>query len=112
MKIPELEPLPGNRESFRRDALKFVPAKSGCYVLATHDGSILYLGLARNLQGRMGQHLDSPEKVAPTPTGRAVWFYWFECEEVEKVERTWMGMYEIAHGKLPILNKVFSPVSY
>jgi hypothetical protein len=77
-------------------------------VLATFDEDVLYVGLAKNLGRRMGQHLDSPEKVNATSLGRAVWFFWLSCVELNKVERTWMNIYAQHHGTLPVLNKIYS----
>ncbi len=88
--------------------MRFVPDESGCYVLATFDEDVLYVGLATNLSRRMGQHLDSPEKVNATSLGRAVWFFWVRCDELNKVERTWMNMYAQHHGTFPVLNKIYS----
>ncbi|WP_420507426.1 GIY-YIG nuclease family protein [Nitratireductor aquimarinus] len=91
--------------------MRFVSEKSGCYVLATFQEDILYVGLTKNLRRRFGQHLDSPEKVATTAEGRAIWFSWLECAELEKVERTWLNSHARAHGVWPILNKVYSPTA-
>lgn len=111
MKVCELIPLPTSKEAFRRAQSRFVSDASGCYVLATFDEIILYVGLAKNLRRRFVQHLDTAEKVAVTAQGRAVWFFWLECEELQKVERTWMNAYLLEHAKLPILNKIYSPTS-
>lgn len=111
MKVSDLIPLPTFKEGFRRAQSRFISKESGCYVLATFDDEILYVGLAKNLRRRFVQHLDTAEKIAATAKGRAVWFFWLECEELPKVERTWMNAYQLKHAKLPILNKVYSPTS-
>ena len=111
MKISELSPRPMSKESFRRATMRFVSEHSGCYALTTFDEDILYVGLARNLRRRFGQHLDTPEKVVATEQGRAIWFFWLECKELERVERSWMNAYASRHGVLPVLNKVYSPTS-
>jgi hypothetical protein len=77
--------------------------------LATFAGDILYIGMASDLRQRMGEHLDTPEKVVPTKNGRATRFYWLECKDLNKVERTWMNMHTLQHGVLPVLNKAYSP---
>lgn len=111
MKIDQLVPLPDQVESFRWNRVRYVPENGGCYALTTFEKDVLYLGLATDLQRRMKQHLDSPEKVALTEHGRAIWFYWLECEDLNKVERTWMNIYTLHHGVLPILNKAYSPTA-
>ncbi|MEX0955029.1 MAG: GIY-YIG nuclease family protein [Rhizobiaceae bacterium] len=111
MKVCDLTPRPVAKEPFRRAQIRFVSEKAGCYVLATFEEDILYVGLASNLRRRFGQHLDTPEKVAATDNGRAVWFFWLECADLEKVERTWLNSHAIVHGVWPVLNKVYSPTA-
>jgi hypothetical protein len=111
MKVEALNPAPTTRRAFRLSEEKHVPERGGCYVLSTFAGDILYVGLSVNLRARMNQHLDNPEKCNETPLGRAVWFYWLECDHLEKVERTWLNAHELAEAALPILNGVHSPVS-
>jgi hypothetical protein len=109
MKVEVLVPAPTDRRPFRHAHRKFVPNRPGCYVLSTFAGVVLYVGLAENLRRRMGEHLDTPEKISGTRIGRAVWFHWIESEETNKVERTWMNIHNLAEGCLPTLNKVYSP---
>lgn len=109
MNIAELIPPPSHREAFMRSRERFVPAASGCYVLTTLDGVVLYVGLADNLRRRMGQHLDNPEKTGLTKLGRAIFFHWYESAETEKVERTWMNIHIQHEGVLPVLNRAYSP---
>ena len=111
MNVSVLTPLPEKREPFRRDQERFVPSKAGCYVLSTFEGVVLYVGLAVDLRRRMNDHLDAPTKTNPTKHGRAVWFHWFETEETNKVERTWMNIHIQHEGAMPILNRMYSPVS-
>lgn len=111
MKVGDLSPCPTDKEPFRRAQTRFVSEKSGCYVLATFEEEILYVGLAKNLRRRFGQHLDTAEKVTATADGRAVWFFWLECTDLEKVERTWMNSHALCHGVWPVLNKVYSPTA-
>lgn len=111
MKLDQLIPRPEGVESFRRSRQKFVPETSGCYVLATFAHEILYIGLATNIRSRMGNHLDDVEKRSLTEDGRAVWFAWLPCEELNKVERTWMNEHAIAEGRLPLLNRAYSPTA-
>lgn len=112
MNIAELRPTPEFVEPFRLDRVKFVPTRSGCYALATAADHVLYAGLASNLRSRMVQHLDDAAKVSPTAEGRAVCFHWLECIEINSVERGWLNMHRVQHGRLPILNTLDSPVTY
>lgn len=111
MNIAELVPQPAHAESFKRHRERFVPERSGCYALTTFERVVLYVGLAKNLRRRMNNHLDDDAKIGPTALGRAVLFHWIECEDIEKVERTWMNIHNQHEGRLPVLNSVYSPVS-
>ena len=111
MNISVLAPPPTAQVSFLRSQLRFVPVRSGCYVLTTFAREVLYVGLASNLRQRCGQHLDSPEKRGLSPRGRAVLFHWLECDEINKVERTWLEAHVRHEGVLPPLNRANSPVS-
>jgi hypothetical protein len=111
MNLSELIPQPQGCDSFRRSRCKFVPEKSGCYVLTTFEKLVLYVGLATNLRKRMNEHLDSPEKTRATEKGRAVQFHWLETPDINTVERTWMNTHIQHEGTLPPLNKMYSPVS-
>jgi hypothetical protein len=112
MKIDSLVPKPINKVQFKLAFYKSVPAESGCYVLATFDNDILYIGLASNLNNRFKQHLDNPEKTNPTNNGKAIWFYYttFDPKNLPKLERTWLNQFSDIHGQLPTLNKIYSPV--
>lgn len=111
MNTVDLTPTPTNRRPFRRNHQKFVPDRSGCYVLSTFIGVVLYVGLAEDLRRRMGEHLDTPEKVSATRFGRAVWFHWVETVQTNKVERTWMNIHIQSEGRLPELNRAYSPTT-
>jgi len=104
-----LQPRADRREAFRRHRQKSIPDGPGCYVLTSFTGVVLYIGLATDLRRRFGQHLDSPQKRAPTVHGLAVLFYWREALEINKLERTWLNIHELAEGRLPVLNAVHSP---
>ena len=111
MNVQRLQPCPEYRENFRRDRQRFLPEAAGCYVLASFHDVVLYVGLTKDLRRRFGDHLNDPKKSSTTANGRAFFFYWLECEEVEKVERTWQNECMVVGGTLPILNDVASPVS-
>ncbi len=113
MKIGELDPKPSAKVQFKLALFKSVPHEDGCYVLTTFDDQILYIGLASDLNNRFKQHLDNPEKTNPTPEGKAIWFYFtaFNPKNLPKLERTWINQFMSINGRLPILNKINSPVS-
>lgn len=113
MKIAELTPQPEDKVHFKLASFKSVPKETGCYVLTTFDNDILYIGLSENLNDRFKQHLDNPEKTNPTKDGKAIWFYFsiYNPKNLPKLERTWLNQFDAIHGRLPILNRVNSPVS-
>jgi excinuclease UvrABC nuclease subunit len=113
MNVAELNPLPIQRTLFKLSSFKMVPKTSGCYILSTFDGVILYIGLSINLNKRFQEHLDNPEKVNATLKGKAFWFnfYAYDKGNLNRLERTWINQYRTAHGRLPILNKTDSPLS-
>lgn len=111
MIITDLIPNPIQCETFRRSRERFVPEKSGCYALTTFSKDILYIGLTNNLRRRMNEHLDNPEKASETQLGRAILFFWLECMELNKIERTWLNTHIQHEGAIPILNKIYSPTS-
>jgi len=86
---------------------------AGCYVLATFNNDIIYIGLSESLFGRFQQHLGNSEKTNPTKDGKAVWFYYtiYDTTNLAKLERTWINQFVAIHGQLPILNKINSPIS-
>jgi hypothetical protein len=112
MKIEQLSPKPDNKIRFKLSFFGSVPKISGCYVLTTFEDSILYIGLAKNLNVRFQQHLDNYKKTQPTLNGKAVWFYYMEYDitNLPKLERTWLNQFETTQGEFPILNKVSSPI--
>jgi len=113
MKIDKLNPKPNIKVHFKLSSFKLVPKEKGCYALTTYDDDILYLGLSENLNSRFQQHLDNPEKTNPTKEGKAVWFYFatYDPKNLPKLERTWLNQFLSIHGRLPILNKLSSPIS-
>ena len=113
MKLDDITPKPLDKVQFKLIAYKNVPKTNGCYVLTTFDNDILYIGLAIDLHNRFKQHLDNSEKTNPTADGKAIWFYYttFDPKNLPKLERTWLNQFTNNHGRLPILNKVNSPVS-
>ena len=110
MNVSSLTPSPAQQETFLRSRERFVPKTSGCYVLATFDSTVLYVGLSVDLRKRMNDHLDNGEKTSETKLGRAVRFYWLETAELQKVERTWLNIHIQHEGVMPVLNRIYSPV--
>lgn len=111
MNICELNPKPPYFEPFRRNRERYIPAKSGCYALTTFSKEVIYVGLTNNLRRRMNEHLDNPDKTYETKIGRAIFFFWIETPEINKIERTWLNIYIQHEGALPLLNKMYSPIS-
>lgn len=111
MNIDQLIPQPYEKETFQRNRCRYVPDASGCYVLTTFLKQVLYIGLTTNLRRRMNEHLDNPGKTVNTTEGRAIFFYWIESKEMNKIERTWLNINIQNEGVLPKLNSIYSPVS-
>lgn len=113
MNVNELVPLPTTKVVFKHSIYKKIPKCAGCYVIATFDENILYIGLSKNLHERFQQHLENKEKTEPTINGKAVWFYFslYDPSNLPKLERTWLNQFVVIHGHRPIMNKVDSPIS-
>ncbi len=113
MKVENLNPLPKDKVTFKLASHKFVPELMGCYILSTFGNDILYIGLSENLRVRFKQHLDNAVKITPTNEGKAIWFYYvtYDTKNLPQLERTWINQFVAVHGRLPILNKVNSPIS-
>jgi len=113
MTVKELIPTPKDKVHFQLASYKFIPKKSGCYILTTFDNDILYIGLSTNLYDRFQQHLCDSEKTKHTKDGKAFWFYYMEYDlkKLQQLERTWINHFKAMHGRFPILNKVNSPLS-
>ena len=111
MNVQCLTPRPTSRENFRRNRQQFIPVAQGCYVLTTFQDVVLYVGLSKDLRRRFGEHLDDPKKTSTTHDGRVFFFYWLECDKLEKIERTWQNECELMDGVLPIMNRTSSPIA-
>jgi len=113
MIVEKLIPQPKDKVPFKLSSFKSVPKVMGCYVITTFDNDIIYIGLSENLNGRFQQHLNNSEKTNPTKDGKAVWFYFatYDPKNLAQLERTWINQFVALHGRLPILNKVNSPIS-
>lgn len=109
MNVDKLIPHPTHCEAFKRNRDRFVPETPGCYVLATQQGVVLYVGQATNLRRRMNDHLDDPTKTGITRLGRAALFHWLECSDIATIERTWMNIHIQHEGELPVLNRTHAP---
>lgn len=111
MLVSSLTPKPENKIEFDFSHLKRSPNESGCYVITNYDGFILYIGQAKNIHNRLDNHLNDSEKRGPTPHGKAFWFYYLLCPEIEldALERGWVNEYRLKHGELPYFNKINPP---
>lgn len=108
MKIGALKPAISNRAPFRLSESLRVPQKSGCYILASINDDVIYIGQSVNLSQRMQQHLDNPRMTAQTALGVASWFYfglWPE-REIADVERQLLLNFKATEGSLPPLNRM------
>lgn len=112
MRVEQLIPKVSERVQFSLKHRKFVPKSSGCYVLTTFEGEVLYVGLTDNLHRRFFEHRENKEKCNPTKLGLAFWFYYLVSDEreINRIERGWLNLHISLHGSFPILNKVHSPV--
>lgn len=111
MKVDQLIPLAERGVPFRLSHLRNVPEVKGCYVLSAQSKEVLYAGLTVNLHRRFQEHIESPDKNQLTDAGRAVWFHWHEAADLELVERSWLNLALATDGRLPRLNKIYSPTS-
>lgn len=112
MKVDKLQLPPQEKVPFQLSAYLQVPEDSGCYVLTSFEGHILYIGQSKNLRRRFEQHLDKRDKTQITPQGRAVWFHWLLHKELHlnALERGWLNEHAAAEGDLPVLNDASPPV--
>jgi len=108
MNVRELNDSSLVRLEFSKRKTVLVPRNHGVYVLSNYFDSILYIGVSKNLQRRMLEHLNSEEKKNLTPEGRAYWFFYKVCSENEArpEERGWILHYALHEGKLPYFNKI------
>lgn len=111
MNTADLVPPPGNAETFEPRRARFVPERAGCYALATFSRVVLYIGRTTNLRTRIKQHLADDEKVKPTRYGRVTVFLWIECDDIERIERTWTNLYILREGRLPVMSSIYPTVS-
>ncbi len=112
MNVAKLHPPPQEKVPFQLSVYRRVPEDSGCYVLTSFDGHILYIGKSKNLQRRFEEHLDDTAKTQATSQGRAVWFHWLLYEELRlnALERGWLNEHAAMEGNWPILNDAPPPV--
>lgn len=114
MKVSELKPPPIERILFKRWQQRTTsPQTHGCYVIASIDEDILYIGQSVNIGDRMDDHLGDTPKNRMTSEGIAYWLYYVICEssgELNNLERGWVLQYRGREGKLPPLNKIMPPV--
>lgn len=112
MRVQDLKETELKRLEFCKRTVRVVPKSSGVYVLASYFDLILYIGVSKNLNRRMMQHLQTEEKQSLSPWGRVYWFYYKQCLESEGSvgERGWMQAFQLQEGRLPHFNKIEAPI--
>lgn len=113
MKITELNPKVVLKSEFHLSKVKFVPERFGCYALTNYSNDIMYIGQTNNLKSRMIQHLKNSKKTKLTDLGVTYYFHYKIVEkesELNKLERGWLNHFELAEGKIPVLNSVHGPI--
>ena len=115
MLVSDLAPITDDRVIFSYPKSHEVPEDSGCYVITTLDGTILYIGQSINIRSRMRDHLYTKEMTATMPSGEsAYWFYYTLCPaaELNQLEGNWIDDHKLNEGgKLPPFNDV-NPTIY
>ncbi len=109
MKITSLDEKNLVRIEFSLRKKILVPKTQGIYVLTNYAEDILYIGVSKNLQRRMWEHLNSEEKCELTPLGKAYWFFFKSCSEFRPYERGWIHEHQLKEGQLPHFNKREAP---
>ena len=114
MKVSELNPRPVDRIRFDDWQQRIAsPQEPGCYVIASFDDDILYIGQSVDIGKRMESHLTDNRKRKLTPDGVAYWLYYTirqEGSDLNALERGWVLEYRGREGKLPPFNKIMPPV--
>lgn len=107
MKITELDQTMSTRQPFAHRAVLRVPVDPGCYVMASIDDDVLYIGRTVSLRRRIGEHLENAEMTTRTSLGWPRWFYYktMAADAVEHYERRLLGRHEQYDGSLPPLNR-------
>lgn len=105
--------MPSERTQFSWSENKQVPEGPGCYVIATMDDTVLYVGQAtRSVRARMAAHLESAEKRKGINGIVPFWFYYLAADpqSVGAIEGGWINQSILEDGMIPPLNRVHSPV--
>ena len=107
MKIRSLSPALKKRIPFLLSRVIEVPESPGCYVLATIEDEVLYIGKTNSLHRRIQEHLDDSRMTQMTTSGLAVWFYFgsWPTTDIDIVETTLLFNYKAFHGHWPPLNR-------
>ena len=108
MLVDNLTPKPDAKVEFNYSELSSVPVASGCYIITTYDGTILYIGQSKNIHNRMDTHLGDKEKRSKTPMGIAYWFYYklYPVLALDNLEGGWINEHKIREGgNRPYFNK-------
>jgi hypothetical protein len=113
MQVDDLKPQPQCTIRFLWSSLDYAPQAAGCYVLATFDKKVLYVGLASSdIRSRMRSHLQDPNKIASPGIGMPFWFFFIEApsQSVNSIERGWLHECLLADGQWPVFNEADSPL--
>ena len=112
MLVSDLLPKADGKVKFNYSALDKSPAESGCYIITTFDGTILYIGQSDNIRRRMEEHLDEKEKTKETPWGVSFWLYYklYDKTKLNELEREWTNEYKLKMGKRPHFSKNDPPI--
>ena len=114
MKVSALDPPPAERIQFDGWQQRIAaPLRAGCYVIATFDDDILYIGQSVRIGDRMANHLEDNRKRRGTSNGVPYWFYYLVCDgaaELNALERGWVIQHMAQEGgAMPPFNKVMPP---
>ncbi|MCL2521312.1 MAG: GIY-YIG nuclease family protein [Erysipelotrichales bacterium] len=113
MKVNKLIPKIEKKTLFLASHEIHVPDLPGCYVITTMDDDILYIGKAdRRISERFKQHIKNKDKKSITQDGLGYYFYYLvlETKDCVDVENSWLMFFQNYEGRLPILNKINSPI--
>ena len=107
MKIRDLCSTMRDRVPFRRSEEMRVPDAPGCYVMTNITDDVIYIGQSKDLNQRIGQHLDDRRMTGKTSLGLVSWFYfgYWPSDDHSVVEDGLLFKYRAAHGHWPPLNR-------
>lgn len=108
MKVTDLDPAFDCRVGFNEWGGQAVPPDAGCYILASADDAVLYIGQTNNLRRRISQHLNTRRMRQDTVgAGGARFFYYrlLPAKEVYEIEQLLLFKHRYREGQWPALNR-------